>query len=259
MKKVNGENTIDLMRLLIALLKWIWAIVIVTVGCAILGFAGTKAFVAPTYSSGFTAYVNNHNTTEMLTYVNQSDMYARSTLATTAASIARSITVREQVANAMGFEDYKEVQVSTGVDTNSAILSVRVITKGKDNVKACAEILADVLKTETERIIEGSSFQVVDVPRDPEGRYAPSYTGNAMKAALLGLVLTCAVIIILALRDDTIRNISDLEDNYEDIPLIGEIPNLNHRSSKGGYYGGDGYGYGYGYGGTQRNINKTKK
>ena len=242
--KHSEETEIDLVQIFRALLHRLWLLILVTVVFAALGVAATWLFITPKYSTTFTSYVNNHNSTDVLTSLNSGDLSARATLANTTAKIATSTTVLEKVARETGVER-EDMQVSSSVDSSSGILTVRVIMADQTKVLPCAQNLASVLTEETARIIEGSSLQIIDSPREPSGRYSPSYSRNALLAGLIGLVICAIIVIVLELTDDTLKDVSELEATYN-VPVIGSIPDMSGTSRKSGY-GKSGYGYGYGY------------
>ena len=252
----RDESVIDLEQIFRALLRKLWLLILAVIVFAALGFAVTFLFITPKYSTTFTAYVNNHNSTDVLTSLNNSDMSARVTLANTAAKIATSSTVSNKVAMETGVSP-SEIGITTSVDSSSSILTVRVIMADKDKVKPVADSLAAVLTEESGRIIEGSSLQVIDMPVEPTGRYSPSYSRNVMLAAVIGFVLMALIIIIIELKDDTLKDAADLENEYG-IPVVGAIPDMSVSGKKSGY-GGYGYGYGYGYGGAKSGSADGKK
>ena len=252
----RDESVIDLEQIFRALLKKVWLLILAVIVFAALGFAVTFLFITPKYSTTFTAYVNNHNSTDVLTSLNNSDMSARVTLANTAAKIATSSTVINKVALETAVLP-SDIGITTSVDSSSSILTVRVIMTDKDKVKPVADELATTLTEESGRIIEGSSLQVIDMPVEPTGRYSPSYSRNVMLAAVIGFVLMALIIIILELKDDTLKDAAELEHEYG-IPVIGAIPDLSSSSKKSGY-GEYSYGYGQGYGNVKAGSENEKK
>ena len=240
----NDETVIDLVQIAKALWNRKWLIILVAVICAVVGFLGTRLFITPKYSSYFTAYINNHDTSELLTSVTSSDMSARATLANTAAKIANSSSVIDKTASVTGV-DKKDIEVKTSVDSSSGILTVRVIMKDRAVVTQCTENLAASLKESTERIVEGSSVQYIDTPQVPDHRYSPSYFKNTIIAALIGAIIICLIIIIIELKDDTLKDSSELEGKFG-IPVVGSIPDMENASNKkNGYYSKSYGGYGY--------------
>ena len=62
---LNEERSIDLLRLAQVIWKRAWLILLVALLCGVIVFAYSKIFIAPSYRSSFTAYVNNRiNTAE---------------------------------------------------------------------------------------------------------------------------------------------------------------------------------------------------
>ena len=71
------ERSVDIMRLMRALAKRAWVIILIAVICALMVFAYAKIFITPTYRSSFTAYVNNRITsTEGQANMTSSDISA---------------------------------------------------------------------------------------------------------------------------------------------------------------------------------------
>ena len=243
----NTSNVyyIDLGKIFKELLKRIWIILFVTVVFAVLGLIISMVFITPKYSATFSAYINNHNSNEMLTTVSSSDMSARSTLASTAGSIATSNTVLDEAAALSGM-DPEDVDVTTSVNTTSGILTVRAVMADRQKVVEYTENLAKVTGQQVERIIEGSSMQLIDNPEEPEHRYSPSYATNTILAALIGAVIIIIIISIIAIKDDTMRDVSELETAFG-IPVVGVIPDLASSGKRGGYYS-----YAYGAYGSKR-------
>ena len=52
---------------------------------------------------------------------------------------------------------------------------------------------------------------------------------NTVLGGLAGAVIAIAIIIIKDMLDTTIRTKKDLEDKFEDIPVIGTIPGIKQR------------------------------
>ena len=89
-------------------------------------------------------------------------------------------------------------------------------------------------------------MRILDAPVQPTGIFAPSYTGNAMKGAILAVVLVAGCIILKELLNDKVRDGETLEARYG-ITVIGSIPNMNAAEKNASQYG-----YGYAQGGGKR-------
>ena len=94
-----------------------------------------------------------------------------------------------------------------------------------------ARLLPDKIAT----IVDGASVRVVDYAVVPVEKSSPSNSKNAMIGAALGFVLSCAVIVVMYLLDDTIHSEEYLTQTYE-YPVLAGIPDLHAKTSKAGYY-----------------------
>ena len=116
--------------------------------------------------------------------------------------------------------------VATSSDPAEAELIVRTIT----------EILPDRISD----IVDGSSVRIVDTAVLPTQRSSPSYTKYAMIGMLLGFVLSCGVIIVLDLLDNTVREENYLIGKYQ-YPILAAVPDIHNKKAKeyGNYYSAD--------------------
>jgi capsular polysaccharide biosynthesis protein len=89
-------------------------------------------------------------------------------------------------------------------------------------------------------IVDGSSVRIVDYAVVPSVRTSPSYAKNTAIGVVIGIILSCAVIICMELFDETVRSEDYLTQTYPDIPLLAVIPDMASG-------GGSGYGSHYGY------------
>ena len=61
---------------------------------------------------------------------------------------------------------------------------------------------------------------------------------------IIGIVLACAVIVIMELLDDRVRDEQYLIQNY-DLPVLASIPDYSNSGKSSSYYKKHRYGYGY--------------
>lgn len=62
------------------------------------------------------------------------------------------------------------------------------------------------------------------------GKVSPNLRNNTVYGGLIGLILSCAVIIIITMTDTTIWREEDLEEAYN-IPVFGSVPSMSIISS----------------------------
>lgn len=235
--KRQKDIDVNLAPILIALLKKAWLIILAAVIVGAGSYTVSKILIDPTYRSGFTAYVNNQTQTgrDSLT---SSDILASQNLVMTYSKVIVSDTVLMPAAKAINLDySYEKLSgmVSTVVEDETEIINVYVVARTPQLAYELAQSIAKVSPAHMADIIEGSSMKIIDNPRLQEEKFAPSYFRMGLIGALIGAALAIAVIIILFLRDDTIKQESDLEDKFG-LPVVGIIPDMLEVSSEGDSY-----------------------
>lgn len=242
--------SIDLLPLFMAVLRRWWMVAWVAVLCALIGFAGTKLLVTPTYRSSFTAYVNNRaeGESEQQTVLSNADLSAARSLTYTYAQIIRSRSVLELAAEQASLPyDYSQLSgmVSTSIMSNTEIICVYVTSENPSVSKALAEAIAEVSQSQIASIVDGSSMRIIDEPQLPQGIFAPNYTKNALIGFAIGFLLAVAFIVLREVLDDRVKEEEGLESRFG-IPILGSVPNTASAAKVGSNYYSYGYG-GYGY------------
>ena len=243
----SGVTEIDVFKLLGAFLKHIWIIVIVSVLCAAIAFAYAYFFITPTYQSSAMMYVNNGAFSVGKTSFNLSDLTASKSLVDTYIVILKSRQTMEIVAERAGVNiSYKKLNsmVSASAVNSTEVFRVTVTDTDPERATLIANSIAEVLPERVEEIIGGSSVKVVDSAVVPSGKYAPSFTKYTLIGFVIGLIATLAVIVVIELLDDQVRDESFLTQGFN-LPVLASIPDLNANVS--------GKAYKYGKYGSSRN------
>lgn len=243
------NDVIDLMKLANAILRRLWLVVAVALLFASGAYLATKFLVTPTYRASFTAYINNRSDAFTSSsenwgnyYVTSSDVYAARELATTYSTILVSQPVLEEAAEASGYDDltYKELAaaVTTGTVDETEIIQVDVTMDDPEKAKDVAQAIAEVAPAFMEKIVEGSSMQIVAPAQLPTSIYSPNYIRNTEMGFLLGGVLVAGLIVLKELLNNRVGSVNELEDRYG-IAVMGMIPDLvevkKQHSSAYGY------------------------
>ena len=101
-----------------------------------------------------------------------------------------------------------------------------------------ANAIADVLPQKITDTVTNSSVEVVDYAVTPKSRVSPNYFKFTAAGLLAGVLLSGALFVIRDMRDDIIRGEDYLLKAYAEVPIIGVIPDINAKTSRGyGYYG----------------------
>lgn len=257
---MNGQEEIDLLKLLQALWKRAWIIVLAAIAGGSIFFVYTLFFVVPQYKTSAMLYVNNNSVNIGNTRVNISsaDIYASNSLVETFSVILKSRnTLEDAIEQGQLNYTYEELvnKVSGGAEGDTPVF--KITTTDPDPAMA-AHITNTIIEVITEKItdiVEGSSVKVVDYAVAPRSAFSPSYMKNTSIGMLLGFVIAAGIIILRSLMDSTIREEDYLLDKYKDIPVLASIPDLSAD-------GHANYGYGYGRGYNQayaRSLSRAKQ
>ena len=239
-KKSNVEE-IDLLKLA----KALWHRAFIILICAMMLGAGafywTYRKVYTTYRSTALLYVNNNSLSlgSAKLSLSTGDIKAVNNLMETYSVILTSRTTLNEIISETGipyaYEDLvKMIKTETVGDT--AIFKISVTAEDPDIAAHIANSILTVLPSKISTVIEGASAQIVDYAVPGEAVVNGSPIKSAAIGALLGAVISSAVVIFMYMLDTKVRAEDFLLENYKDIPILTSVPNLN-TSGKGGYYG----------------------
>jgi len=238
---MNGQEEIDLLKLLKELWKRAWIIVAAAIVGGTLFFLFTLFFVTPQYTSYALLYVNNNSVNIGSTKLNISsaDLYASNSLVDTFSVILKSRnTLEEAIAEGAIPYTYEQLsmKVTGGAEGSTPIFKITVTDPDPTMAAMITNQIVEVIIDKISEIVAGSSVKVVDYAVVPKSASSPNYTKNTAIGMLIGFVIASGIIILRSLMDSTIREEEFLLDKYKDIPLLSTIPDLR-EDSHGGYYG----------------------
>ncbi|MBQ4625757.1 MAG: hypothetical protein IJB45_00720, partial [Clostridia bacterium] len=96
--------------------------------------------------------------------------------------------------------------------------------------------IARILPKRVSEIVEGSSMEVVDSAIAINKKVAPNITKFTAVGFVLGVVFSVALLVVLALLDNTIHDEEYVLNNYG-YPILAKIPDLlNTGTKKYAYY-----------------------
>lgn len=233
---------IDLKRVFRAIVKRGWLVILVSVLCAALTFAGTYFFITPQYESAAMFYVNNSNLS-----IGDTSVSISSGDLTTSRSLVDSYIVilnsRETLVDVIDYAgvsySYKELgaMISATAVNETEIFRVVVTSPDPAEAEEIANAIAYILPKRIATIIDGTSAKVVDMAIRPTAPSSPSYVTNTLLGFLIGFALVVLVIALREIFDITIRTEEDVRSSCKH-PILAEVPDMNAHSK------GSSYGYG---------------
>ena len=230
---------IDLLRLMRALWHRAWAIVLAMLLCGAAAFSYTYFLVTPLYKSSALMYVNNSSITVGSTSVSLADLTASQTLVDTYIVILKTrLTLNDVIEQAelnYTYEDLRDMISASPVDSTE-IFEITVTSPYPAEAEKIANTIVKVLPEKISEIMDGSSVRTVDFAVRPTTKSSPSITKNVALGLIVGMILSCSVIVLLELLDEQIRDEEYLTQTYE-LPVLAAVPDLlkSGEASKYGY------------------------
>lgn len=228
--------TIDLFHILKSLWKRIWIIALSGILAATIGFLFSRFFITPTYSSTIMLYVNNSSFSLGNTSfsISSSEITAAQSLVNTYGEILNNRTTLERVIEkAQVPYNYKQLSamITSAPSNDTEIMKVTVTTIDPYEAANIANCIAEVLPARISEIIDGASMEVVDSAIPNLDKVAPSITKYTAVALFLGILVSCIVLTIFAMLDDTIHDEEYILQTYS-YPILAKIPNLLNTGTK---------------------------
>lgn len=230
-ERVEAEEVleIDLRRLLMAVLRKWWLIIL----AAVIGGLGVYLYsvqaIEPVYRASITVYVNNMPSGQQVEYVSSSNLQTAQKLVATYSNIIQSDTVLDAVISVAGLdyttEEMREILTTEQVD-ETEMFQVYVTLPDPQEAARLANIVADEGLAAIERIVEGSSAKVVDYAKIPTKPYSPNYILNGELGALAGIVLAVMYAALRFFLDVRIKEEDDLLARFP-FPVLGQIPSFD--------------------------------
>lgn len=235
----SDEMEIDIQRLLGAVLKRIWVVILACVVGAAVALGGTLLFISPKYQSSAMFYVNNSN----ISVGDVSVSMSSGDLSTSRGLVKSYIVIlntRETLVDVIDYSgvdrkvtELEEMIEAEAVDSTE-IFKVTVTSDDPNEAQKIADAVAYILPKRIGTIIDGTSAKVADAAVVPVKPSSPSYPKNTVIGFLLGLLLSVGVIVLRELFDVTIRTQEDITQVC-DHPVLAAVPDME-APSKGGYY-----------------------
>ena len=234
----NYEDEIDLIEIFLLLWKKLYIVLLCTILCMGSAYAGSRYLITPTYESSVMFYVNNSNISLGTVSISSTDLTASQSLVDTYIVILKTRNTLNSVIDKGNFDlSYKELSemIDASAVNDTEVFSVTVTSEDPELACKIANTIGQVFPDKVASIVTGSSAKIVDYAVVNPVKVAPSNTKNALIGAAIGFVLSCAVIVIAYLMDETIRGEEYLTENYN-IPILATIPNLATNGKSNKYY-----------------------
>ena len=241
--KNNDEVVIDLRRILEAVLKKSWLVVLASVVGAVLALLVTVFAITPEYQSAAMFYVNNNS----LSVGDASFSISSGDLSTSRNLVESYIVIlntRESLNDVIDYagvdRTYKDVKkmISAAAVNETEIFEVVVTSTDPVEAERIANAIAYILPKRISSIIEGTSAKVVDAAVVPVKPSSPSYTKNTVIGFLLGFVMVVGMVALQEIFDVSIREDEDISQTCSH-PILASVPDMLTQGKGGHEYAYD--------------------
>lgn len=213
---------IDLLELLFAFRRRILWIVLAAILGGGISFAGTRVLMTPMYESTTTMLVLTSETT--LSSLSELQLGTQLTNDYEILTKSRAVleTVIENLNLNLGYEQLNNM-VSISNPEDSRIMEITLSYPDPEEAKAIVDEIASVTSEFIGDQMEGIPPKIIDQGEVPSGPSSPSVSRNTLLGILLGIVVSCGIITVITVMDDTIRTEEDIE-YYLGIPTLASVP-----------------------------------
>lgn len=224
MEKHNDEIEIDLLEIIHILFGRFWLILGVGLFAAVICFVISKFVMTPVYESTTKIYILNKSDNTTVTY---SDVQMGTQLTKDYAELINSRYVLEKVLAKLSLDDmeYDELldKVSVNTPTDTRIVSITVEHTDPVLAMNIADCIREVAGEHIQNVMDIDAVNVVEPANMPTEKAGPSVAKWTLFGGIAGVVLVCAVILILYLLDDSIKSSDDVE-KYLGLSTLALIP-----------------------------------
>ncbi len=219
---------LDFKKTLFMLLSHIREILAAILLGGVLFYVVSAYYMTPVYTS--TALLHVSGTAEKKsTSVTSNELYVSRELLETCVVILDSRTVLGKVAKESGL-GYSLEQVRGMISAESVssteIFRISVTHTDPREAAIIADTITKVAPGEIERVISGGRVTIVDTATLPRSPSAPNIPKNTVLGALIGAILSIGTYILKEFFDGRVHDEFDLEEAFENFPIIGVIPSF---------------------------------
>ena len=192
----------------------------------------TFLLVTPLYKATSTIYVVSRNDSVL----NLSDIQIGSALTSDYIKVFEMWEVHEKVISALDL-DYTYTQMDNMLSVTNAndtrMLDITVTDADPEEAAAIANEYAEVGASYIAEKMKTDEPTIMSSARVPANPFSPSKTKNILLGFLAGFVLSCGVVVLRVLLDDTYKSAEEIR-KYTGMVVLASVPLVGGTESKKG-------------------------
>ncbi len=222
---MNREQ-ISVWDLVVMVLNRWWVVAIFTIVFFIGSVAYTKLMVTPVYTARGSVYITADNSNYMTKKGEYSDIIYARELVKNYVQILSSNTFFKSVSAETGLDyNFRQLAsfVSVSAKGDTEIISVSCTHPNPEHAAIIVETVLNNAQSEVARVVTGGNVKIIDHPEIPRSTSAPNTKRNATVLSMLGFVIGAALVIMIELFDDRIKDTVSLREKFN-YPVLAELP-----------------------------------
>lgn len=235
----HDDSELTLWDIMNLLLRKAWLLLFSGLLAGVIVYLAVSLLITPTYRSHVSFYVFNNTGSSQSGTINNGDLQAAESLATTYSKILASNSILDAVLEDLGPEanlTRKELSGMTEISVVSGTQLLEVVVTSTDPRFACeiADSFARTAPTEIVRITKAGGVEVVDRPEVATEKSAPRTVFDSVIGFLVGVLVAAAVVVARSLSDSTIYLPEDITA-AADVTVLGQIPTIEPAGTMTGW------------------------
>lgn len=222
----KNKYEITISELIAVVMNKLWVLILVGLIAAVGAYFFTINFSTPTYLSTARVYILNRQSS-MSTSIN--DLNSAVSIKEDFQVLIRSNEVYREVLRTIGEDpaNYRSLGGQLSLDNNtSRFVDITISDVDPVRAKLLVDAFANVSRVKAKAIMGVEDITIEEYGEIPTSPSDPSMSNNIVLAAMAGVVLSAAVIIIFHLMNDKVRTEDDLEKALG-LCVLGSIPDVS--------------------------------
>lgn len=217
-------------------------ILIIVLIFIVIGITYSYVFVSPKYDA-YTKLVlatSSEDATNSKDTITATDINLNNNLVSTYSEIMKSDTVMRKVIDNLNIDKTEGTlrhNVSVSAVKSTQVIQIDVIDSDPRTAKIVANELAKVFTERVKEIYKLNNVHILDEAKEPTSPYNINHIKDVAIFAFIGLVVSCAYVLIANMLDTTVKSQEDVERKLE-LTVLTTIPLNNFddpaKNTKGG-------------------------
>ena len=222
--KNSGEIEIDISEIFFVLLYKLWIIIIAGILTATIAGVYSKYYIIPIYESTAQLYVINREYTD--SFITWNDLESGDYLTQDYKILVKSRPVTEEVIRSLNLNlTHEELagMISVEVPTDTRIVNITVSDPDPQIAKQLADAVAKVSSEQLVDVMQMEMVNIVEYGGLATYPSSPNLTRNIMLGGIVGAFIAIAIIVLMYLKNDSIKTAEDIE-RYLGMTTLSTIP-----------------------------------